>query len=263
MIFKLKQKKPLEKRLAGKKAGLNKAKIISTASRLLESTGSVKILTLAKALGVVSTTINSHFPDGASQIAAEIARKALAGVARPYKPRDAPKEYLTELFWRVLHELSGKPMIARLVTIELSWNPLLEPHLAERILVFLDALGFEAGYFPRGLSRVIGRLSEMIFTECAQSNEARQAEVARRIASSIDQLDPDEFPTLVENKEALLRHTRLSAVGLPRREIAAEYAVATLELLEAEIERASSRLDRGDECREAATMDTPTDQGKT
>ena len=220
-----------------------------------------KILTLAKALGVVSTTIKSLFPGGASQIGAEIARKALAGVARPYKPRDTPKEYLTELFWRVLQKLSDRPIIARLVTIELSWNPVLDPYLAERILVFLDALGFEAGDFPRGLSRVIGRLSDMILTECAQSNEARQEAVARRIASSIDQLDPDEFPMLAENKEALLKHARLSAVGLPRREIAAEYAVTTLELLKAEIERASGRLDQGDERKEAEPMETPTNLG--
>jgi AcrR family transcriptional regulator len=251
-----------KKRPAGERAGLTKAKIITRASRLLETTGTVKILTLAKALGVVPTTIKSHFRGGVNQICTEIARTALAGVARPYKPRDTPKEYLTELFWRVLQKLSGKPMIARLVAIEWSWDPVLDPHLAERILVFIDALGFEAGYFPRGLSRVIGRLSDMIFTECAQSNEARQETVARRIASSIDRLDPDEFPMLAENKEALLRHARLSAVGPPRREIAAEYAVATLELLIAEIKRAPSQLDQDDERKEAEPMETPTDPGE-
>ncbi len=180
-------------------------------------------------------------------------------MARPYKPRDNPKEYLAELFWRVLQELSGKSNIARLVALELSWNPLLDPHLAERILVFIEALGFEVGYFPRGLSRVIGRLSDMIFTECARSNEASQEAAARRIASSIDRLDPDEFPMLAENKEALLRHARLSAVGPPRREIAAEYAVATLELLIAEIKRAPSQLNQDDEHKEAEPMETPTD----
>jgi AcrR family transcriptional regulator len=255
-------KKPLEKRLAGKRAGLKKPKIISTAARLLETTESVKTLTLARALGVVPTTIKSHFRGGLPEICTEIACMALAGAARPYKPRDTQKEYLTELFSRVLQKLSGKPMVARLVAIELSWNPLLDPPLAERILVFIDALGFPAGYLPRGLSRVIGRLSDMIFTECAQSNEARQETVARRIASSIDRLDPDEFPMLAENKEALLRHARLSAVGPPRREIAAEYAVATLELLIAEIKRAPSQLDQDDERKEAEPMETPTDPGE-
>jgi AcrR family transcriptional regulator len=258
MPLKLKRKK----RLAGERAGLKKARIILTASRQFETTESLKILTLAKALGVVPTTIKSHFRGGAPQICTEIARMALAGAARPYKPRDTQKEYLTELFSRVLQKLSGKPMVARLVAIELSWNPLLDPPLAERILVFIDALGFPAGYLPRGLSRVIGRLSDMIFTECAQSNEARQETVARRIASSIDRLDPDEFPMLAENKEALLRHARLSAVGPPRREIAAEYAVATLELLKAEIKRAPSQLNQDDEHKEAEPMETPTDLGE-
>jgi hypothetical protein len=41
---------------------------------------------------------------------------------------------------------------------------------------------------------------------------------------------------LADNKDSLLKHARFSAVGLPRREIAAEYSTAALELLRLEIE---------------------------
>lgn len=65
MPLKLKRKK----RLAGERAGLKKARIILTASRQFETTESLKILTLAKALGVVPTTIKSHFRGGAPRSA--------------------------------------------------------------------------------------------------------------------------------------------------------------------------------------------------
>ncbi len=152
--------------------------------------------------------------------------------------------------------------MARLVAIELSWNPLLDPRLAERILVFIDALGFDASYFPRGLNRVIAGLSNMIMTECAQSNEATQETAAGRIASSMERLDPDEFPMLVQTTEALLRHTRLSAVGPPRREIAAEYAAATLQLLKLEIERAPARHDLTDEREDGDPIESSGELGK-
>ncbi len=93
-----KGKKPIKKRGAGERAGLENSKIVSTASQLLEIPGSLKVETLAKALGVVPTTIRSRFRGGISQICTEIARKALAGSARPYRPRDTPSGYLTELF---------------------------------------------------------------------------------------------------------------------------------------------------------------------
>jgi hypothetical protein len=174
--------------------GLRKKTIISKASVLFEKSGVVKILPLAKTIGVVPATIMSHFPGGAEQIRTEIAREAISGVSRPYRPRDTPKEYMNEVFWRVLQRLSGRPLMARLVSIELSSNPILNPHLAERILAFIEALGGDADLYPRGLTRVIGRLSEMILTECAQSSPPRQEATANQMDVTIDRLSQRTFP---------------------------------------------------------------------
>ncbi len=226
------------KRRAGERAGLSKAKIIVAAAQLLEKSAArgLNIRALATALGVVPTTIKSHFRGGLPQIVSEIARSALAGRARPYKPRETPEDYLEDLFRRILQRLYGRPMIARLVSIELSRNPVLDPILTERILLCVSEFDPDVGYLPRGLSRVIGRLSDMILTECAQSDDASQETLARLIASSIDRLPPDEFPMLTENAEALTRYARLSASGPPSPTVAQEYAAMTVRLLRAEIE---------------------------
>ena len=240
---------------AGKRVGLRKKTIISKASVLFGKTGVVQIATLAKTIGVVPATIKSHFPGGAPQILTEIAREAIAGVTRPYRPRDTPKEYMCEVFWRVLQSLSGRPLMARLVSIELSSNPMLNPYLAERILAFIEGLGGEAHFYPRGLSRVIGRLSDMILTECAQSNVARQEVVATQMDVTIDRLSSEEFPMLTGNAEALLNHVRTSASGPLKQEVAWEYAVETIEMLGSFVEQGKQSREPGDEQK---LMESPT-----
>ena len=48
----------------------------------------------AKALGVGPTTIHFHFEGGIGAVFCAVAQQALAGVTRPYKPKEEPAAYL-------------------------------------------------------------------------------------------------------------------------------------------------------------------------
>jgi TetR/AcrR family transcriptional regulator, tetracycline repressor protein len=234
------------KRRAGERAGLNRVKIITAAGRLLEQTQAqgLNIRALAKTLGVVPTTIKSHFKGELAEIVTEIARAAIAGAARPYKPRETPAEYLGDVFFRVRKQLHGRPTIARLVTLEWSEDPILDPFLAERILLCVGELGAEARYLPHGLTRVIGRLSEMILVECGRSSDASQKSLARKITLRIDRLTADEFPMLTENAKALASQAHSPASGHLNPAVAEDYAAAAIGLLQTEIEQFRRRRGR-------------------
>ena len=230
------RKRP-RKRRAGERAGLSPARIVAAAAQLFEQTNAkgLSIRALAKSLGVVPTTVKSHFNGGLAEILSAIARAALAGAARPYKPRETPAEYLGEVFFRVLEQLAGRPMTARLVAIELSSDPLLDSFLAERILVCLHELGAEACYFPRGLNRILGCISDMILVECAQSDPASRKKLKQNMVRQIAQLPPDEFPMLTKNAEGLANQAQEPASSRLNPALAAEYAVAAVGRLKAEI----------------------------
>lgn len=236
------RKRP-QKRRAGERAGLSRDKIVVAAAQLLEQTDAkgLTIRALAKMLGVVPTTIKSHFNGGLAEIVSAIARAALAGAARPYKPREEPSDYLGDVYFRILKQLDGRPMTARLVAIELSHDPLLEPFLAERILVCLQELGADARYFPRGLNRVIGRLSDMILVECTQSAPAHRKVRGQNMLKQIAQLPPDEFPMLTENAERLANHAQDPPSGPLNPALAAEYASAAVQQLKVEIAQVPRR----------------------
>jgi hypothetical protein len=108
---------------------------------------------------------------------------------------------------------------------------------------------------------VIGRLSDMILTECAQSSVPRQEAIASRMEETIDGLSPEEFPALTENAEALLNHVRTSACGSAKREVALEYAAATIEMLGAQIERSQQRHEPRDEPKSAESAANSEDIG--
>ena len=93
-----------EKRKAGTRAGLTKAAIVAAAAKLIESVGAngFSLRRLAKELGVGPTTIHFHFEGGIRAVssacggqcpiwegnASGVAQRALAGVTRPYKPKE-------------------------------------------------------------------------------------------------------------------------------------------------------------------------------
>ena len=60
---------------------------------------------LAKALGVGPTTIHFHFEGGVGSVFGAAAQQALAGVTRPYKPKEEPATYLGELLLKILQAL--------------------------------------------------------------------------------------------------------------------------------------------------------------
>ena len=96
---------------------------------------------LAKALGVGPTTIHFHFEGGVGAVSSAVAQQALAGVTRPFKPKEEPAAYLAELLLKIMEALHARPVVAKLVVLQLSSNPILEPLLAERLLLALAALG--------------------------------------------------------------------------------------------------------------------------
>ena len=85
-----------EKRKAGTRAGLTKAAIVAAAAKLIESVGAngFSLRKLAKALGVGPTTIHFHFEGGVGSVFSAVAQQALAGVTRPFKPKEEPAAYL-------------------------------------------------------------------------------------------------------------------------------------------------------------------------
>ena len=227
------------KRRAGERAGLRKEKIIEVATRLFERTDAqgLSIRALAKALGVVPTTVKSHFKGALSEITTAIARAAIVGAAHPYEPRETPADYLGDVFYGILQRLHGRPMVARLVAIELSRDPLLDPSLAERILVCVRELGAEAEYLHRGLSHVIARLVSLLLAESVRSGEAGQRAQAAIMALRIEQLPAGEFPVLTEYATTIVNSVRWLAAP-PSPAIAHEHAMATIELLRMEIGQA-------------------------
>ena len=93
-----------EKRKAGTRAGLTKAAIAAAAAKLIESVGAngFSLRKLAKALGVGPTTIHFHFEGGGGAVFSAVAQQALAGVTRPFKPKEEPAAHLAELLLKIM-----------------------------------------------------------------------------------------------------------------------------------------------------------------
>ena len=72
-----------------------------------------------------------------NEISKAIAAAALSGLAPPFKPKQEPADYLRELLFNLLKTLHGRPTVATLVVLQLSSNPVLDPLLAERLLLAL------------------------------------------------------------------------------------------------------------------------------
>ena len=222
-----------EKRKAGTRAGLTKPAIVAAAAKLIESVGAngFSLRKLAKALGVGPTTIHFHFEGGVGSVISAVAQQALADVTRPFKAKEEPAAYLAELLLRILEALHARPVVAKLVVLQLSSNPLLDPLLAERLLLALAALGVPAEAHPRMFRRAMGVIFEMILAECGRSSAADQKEASAQMNKTIASLSPTEFPNLTELREAIAAETLQGGAEKPSPEVAAEYAdrlIATL-----------------------------------
>ncbi len=186
---------------------------------------------LAKALGVGPTTIHFHFEGGIGSVFSAVAQQSLAGVTRPFKPKEEPAAYLGELLLKILQALHARPVVAKLVVLQLSSNPLLDPLLAERLLLALAALGAPTEARPRMFRRAMGVIFEMILAECGRSSAEDHKEASARIRKTIASLSPTEFPNLTELREALAAEIVQGGAAKPSPEVATEYAdrlIATL-----------------------------------
>ena len=173
-----KKTKPVAKpkRKPGTRAGLTKSAIAAAAVRLIDNLGvdAFSVRKLAEAMGVGPTSIHAHFKGGTEAVLEAVAAQALSGMTRPFKPKEEPAEYLRELFLKILQSLHARHEIARLVVLRLSSNPILDPLLAERLLLTLVALGMPKDALPKTFQRAIGAILEMILMVSARSKPADQ-----------------------------------------------------------------------------------------
>jgi TetR/AcrR family transcriptional regulator, tetracycline repressor protein len=228
-IIKLPTKKtsaPKPKRKPGTRAGLTKAGIAAAAVKLIDSAGmdEFSVRKLARAMGVGPTSIHAHFKGGTGAISRAVAAQALAGTTRPFKPMEEPAEYLRDLLLKMLEALHARPVVADLVVLSLSSDPILDPLLAERLLLTLTALDVPAEALPKMFRRAMGVVFEMILTVSARSKAAEQKKLSVQMNKAIAALPPAEFPNLTELREALVVETVQAGASKPTPEVAALYA---------------------------------------
>ena len=218
------QSKP--KRKPGTRAGLTKSGVAADAAKLIETVGlgEFSVRKLASAMGVGPTSIHAHFKGGTEAVLEAVAAQALAGTTRPFKPKEDSAEYLRELLLKMLHALHARPIIARLVVSHLSSDPILDPLLAERLLLTLTALGVPAEALPKMFQGAMGVILEMILTVSARSGAAEQKGLSTQVHKAIEALSSAEFPNLSELREALVAETVEAGASKPSEAVAALYA---------------------------------------
>jgi hypothetical protein len=124
-----------------------------------------------------------------------------------------------------------RPVVADLVVLRLSSDPILDPLLAERLLLTLTALGVPADVLPKMFQRAMGVIFEMILTVSARSKAADQKMLSTQMHKAIAALPPTEFPNLTQLRKALVAETVEAGASKPNPEVAALYAdrlIATL-----------------------------------
>jgi AcrR family transcriptional regulator len=189
---------PKPKRKPGTRAGLTKSLIAAAAVKLIDTAGmdQFSVRKLASDMGVGPTSIHAHFTGGTEAVLDAVAAQALAGTTRPFKPLEEPAEYLRELLLKMLEALHARPVVADLVVLRLSSDPILVPLLAERLLLTLAALGVPAEALPRMFRRAMGVIFDMILTVSARSKAADQKKLSTQMLKTIAALPPTEFPNL-------------------------------------------------------------------
>jgi AcrR family transcriptional regulator len=224
---------PKPKRKPGTRAGLTKSLIAAAAVKQIDTAGmgQFSIRKLASAMGVGPTSIHAHFKGGTEAILDAVAAQALAGTTRPFKPLEEPAEYLRELLLKMLEALHARPIVADLVVLRLSSNPILDPLLAERLLLTLAALGVPADALPKMFPRGMGVIFDMILTVSARSKAADQKMLSTQMHKAIAALPPTEFPNLTQLREALVAEAFEAGASKPNPEVAALYADRLIAML--------------------------------
>ena len=131
----------------------------------------------------------------------------------------------------MLEALHARPVVAHLVVLSLSSDPILDPLFAERLLLTLAALGVPVDALPKIFSRAMSVIFEMILTVSARSKASDQKKLSAHMHKAIAALPPTEFPHLTELREAIIADTIQAGASKPTPEVAALYAdqlIATL-----------------------------------
>ena len=217
---------PKPKRKPGTRAGLTKSSIAGAAVKVIDTAGmdQFSVRKLASTMGVGPTSIHAHFKGGTEAILKAVVVQVLAGTTRPFKPKEEPAEYLRELLLKMLEALYARPAVAHLVAFSLSSDPILDPILAERLLLALAALGVPADALPKMFERAMGIIFEMILTVSARSKAADQKKLSTQMNKVLAALPPNEFPNLTQVREALIAETIKAGASKPNSEVAALYA---------------------------------------
>jgi AcrR family transcriptional regulator len=188
-------KKP-KKRKPGEKAGLSCEMIVAEAIILIEKNPALTLTGIAKALKVAPGAVYAHFPGKLSEILTEMVRTVLAGVARPFHPKESWEEYLRDLCVALSRTFHEHRNLALQVVSELSANYYLNPLLVERILLALSMAGLPDGERARALDLVMGNLIGFIAVECPALGSQSAAEWVESLSAAIDGLPAGEHPEI-------------------------------------------------------------------
>ena len=196
--------KPRIKRKAGQRAGMNRAKITAGATKLWLAVGPEKftIRQLAKHLKVGPTTIHAHFKGGIRDLRREIARRALEDLTPPYQPNQTPKDYLQAFIRSALSSFRQHPSPCRLVTLELTDDPLLSLAFAERMGATI--VGLAPGVdIIWGLELLIGRFVGLVMIETGRFARADPKTANPILQGQLLGVSSTEFPTLKQAPQTL------------------------------------------------------------
>ena len=156
----------VNKRKPGQRAGMSQSKIATAASQLWAEVGpdNFTIRKVARKLKVGPTTIHAHFEGGLGQLRREVARRALANLTPPYEPKQDPKDYLRAFLRSSLSSFRKQAHIGRLVVMELTNDPFLNPVFAERMGATIRALN-EGSDLITALELFIARWAGLVLVE--------------------------------------------------------------------------------------------------
>jgi hypothetical protein len=130
---------------------------------------------------------------------------------------EEPAEYLRELLLKMLEALHARPVVADLVVLRLSSVPILDPLLAERLLLTLAAPGVPGDALPKMFQQAMGVIFEMILIVSARSKAADQKRLSEQMHKAIAALPPTEFPNLTQLREALVAETVEAGASKPNQ----------------------------------------------
>jgi len=183
---------------------MTRPKIATAATMLWTAVGPDKftIRKLAKQLKVGPATIHAHFKGGLVDLRREIARRALADLTPPYKPKQDPKIYLREFFGATLTTFRQKPHLGRLVIFETTDDPFLSFVFAERMGATVESLNKKADLIW-ALELFICRWAGLVLLETGAWARRDRKTAQTHLQTRLVEASGAEFPTLKQVPQKL------------------------------------------------------------